>query len=182
MFGSIRSTINKVFFGIAASVLMHLILNQLAYTSEYVYGSILFLWLGMILPDLDVLTGIIKTVFKIGAGMIILFIALFLFMTPMSAEVGGYMLDVVGLEAGTFVQQALAICIFAIISYFLANLVFGFLPSKNAFHSYIVLILFVFGVWMFSEKSVLKTAGFALGYLGHIMLDSLEKKKDEKRL
>jgi hypothetical protein len=176
MFGWIKKTMNKIFFCIAASAFLHIILTHLAYSPSIIADSIMFLLFGLLVPDIDVLTGFLKTVFKLGAGVIILALAIVFLLSPLSQPVGVFVLGLGGISGSALLSQFVAICIFAIISYFFANLVFGILPSKNAFHSYLVFGLFVLGVWIYSGESVISTASFALGYIGHIVLDSLENK------
>lgn len=144
---------------------------------------ILAFWVGLLFPDLDVITGFIRTTFQtmllivLMAGAVLLYPALWgtaAVYCPVSSITG--VLDAV--VSPLFVCQAGLAGLLMAAAWILSYILVFWLPAKNSFHSWTSAVAISGGVGMLNHilavaySPWLLTAGFALGYASHIMADT----------
>lgn len=140
-------------------------------------------WAGLIFPDIDVVTGFIRTTFQtmllivFMGGAVLMYPQLWGVATPYCPAS-----DIHGILGPSFdplvvCQGGLALLLMAA-AWILAYIMVFWLPAKDSFHSWTSAAVMSGGVGMFnniarlSADSGLLTAGFALGYGLHIMADT----------
>jgi hypothetical protein len=137
---------------------------------------------GMLFPDIDVLTGFIRTTFQTMVLIVLMGFAilLFPFFWPMAegycpaSAITGFS---PGLDALSVCQIGFAILVLAA-AYALSWVLVAWIPGKNAFHQWTTAAVMTGSVGMLNSIIHLSdspwplAAGFFIGYAAHLLADS----------
>ncbi len=137
---------------------------------------------GMLFPDIDVLTGFIRTTFQTMVLIVLMGFAilLFPFFWPMAegyCPVSAIASVSPGLDSGAVCQIGLAILVLAA-AYALSWVLVAWIPAKNAFHQWTTAAVMAGSVGMLNSVIHLSdspwplAAGFFIGYAIHLLADS----------
>ncbi len=179
----IGATGRKIVMGLTVPVLILFASSRFLIPSEHVFCIIAAFWAGLIFPDLDVITGYVRTSFQsmllivFMGGAVLMYHSLWAVSAPYCPAS-----DIQGILDGAFdalvvCQSGLAVILMAA-AWLISYIMVFWLPAKNSFHSWTSAAVMSGGVGMFnnivrlSTSTGLLTAGFALGYFLHIMADS----------
>ena len=157
--------------------------SRLLVPSLDIFLLIVAFWAGLIFPDIDVITGFIRTTFQTML-LIVLMGGAVLTYPPLWGAAVPYcpVSDINGVIGPAFnplvvCQGGLAVLLMAA-AWVLSYIMVFWLPAKNSFHSWTSAAVMSGGVGMFnniarlSSDTGLLTAGFALGYALHILADT----------
>ncbi len=186
MFGTsyiLGATGRKIVMGLTVPLLILFAASRLLFPSAETTCIILAFWAGLVFPDIDVITGFIRTTFQTMLLIVFMGGAVLMY-PPLWGMAAGYcpvsgIQGVVGAAFNPLVvcQGGLAVLLLAA-AWVLSFIMVFWLPAKNAFHSWTSAVVMSAGVGMFnniahlSADSTLLTAGFALGYALHILADT----------
>lgn len=174
-------TLRKIALAIVLPLILISIASYIKLDSDLSMLIVAGFFAGMIFPDIDVITGFIRTTFQtmmlilMMGGAILLFPILWPNAAPFcpAAAING---AVPGLDAPAVCQMGLAVMLM-IAAFVLAWILVAWIPAKNAFHHWTAAVAMSGGIGMLNH--ILKisdnpwplTIGFGLGYGLHLMAD-----------
>jgi len=185
----IGPTVRKAFAAVVLTPLVFIIGVSLKLSGPEAFLGVLGLWLGMLFPDLDVVTGWIRTTFQ--TMLLILFLAAGIMLYPIGwGIIGGYCPS--GLIHGISTQlDPLVVCklgyalLIGLAAYLLAWLAVSWVPAKNSFHHWTTAVFIAGGMGLLNQAVAISenpwplTIGFAIGYGLHILLDGKKSPEGE---
>ena len=140
--------------------------------------------LGMIFPDIDVITGFFKKALHSIAIFLFLFALIIIALYPASIQISGEMCteslthSLSGISGiGIYCNAATAL-FFMAICYIIARAVVGWIPEKNMLHSYLMAFLVIVCAAIFSRFTMAEslflpaTLSFAISYFIHLSIDA----------
>lgn len=145
---------------------------------------VLAFWAGLLFPDLDVITGFIRTTFQTMLLMVLMAGAVLLYPALWGTAAGYCPTDAIrgavdGAVSPLFVCQIGLAALLMAAAWILSFILVFCLPAKNSFHSWTSMVVISAGVGMLNQilsvstSPWLLTAGFALGYASHILADTV---------
>ncbi len=177
------ATGRKIVMALTVPVLILFASSRFLIPPEHVFCIIAAFWAGMLFPDIDVITGFIRTTFQtmlliiFMGGAVLLYPQLWTAASPFCpvSDIHGVLGS--GFDPFVVCQGGLAVLLMAF-AWIISYVMVFWLPAKNSFHSPTSAVVMSASVGMFnnivrlSTSTGLLTAGFALGYFLHIMADS----------
>jgi len=174
-------TLRKLALSIVLPLILIVISSSLKLDSDLSTLIVFGFFAGMLFPDIDVITGFIRTTFQtmmlilMMGGAILIFPILWPIAAPVcpaSAITGA----VSGIDAPTVCQMGLAVMLM-IAAFVLAWILVAWIPAKNAFHQWPAAAAMLGCIGMLnyilkiSDNPWPLTIGFGIGYSIHLMAD-----------
>ncbi|VVB57377.1 Uncharacterised protein [uncultured archaeon] len=174
-------TVRKIALAAVAPFFILFAASALGLGAEASTLAVVGFFAGMVFPDIDVLTGFIRTTFQTMVLIVLMGFAILLFPVfwPMAqgvcpaAAISGF---IPGLDASAVCQIGLAIAMMAA-AYVLSWILVAWIPDKNAFHHWTSAAVMMGGVGMLnhiiriSDNPWPLSAGFGIGYALHLLAD-----------
>ncbi|MFN3910065.1 MAG: hypothetical protein ACK4J0_02430 [Candidatus Anstonellaceae archaeon] len=136
---------------------------------------------GMLLPDIDVLTNFLKKFIHSFAIFLFVFGAILVAFYPASVSVSNNLCLSITSEVDkgiTTYCNVFFLGLFLVVFYIVARMIVGFVPSENFMHSYLMLIIFAFAGYVFliflfeQEMVIFLDAIFFCAYFIHLAIDA----------
>lgn len=190
--GALLATLKKLAVLVVGVPVLLAIANGMGFDSGTGMLLALSFVAGLIFPDLDVLTGLIRTTFK--TVLLVIFVILVVVGFPIiwgfasgfcpAGVIHSYLPVVDGLVTCQIILALLAVGV----AYGAAELAVIGIPAKDSFHHWTSAILFSGGIALvakilqLTEQSNVVGAGFGIGYLSHMAADMGKNKGDDSEL
>lgn len=184
MFGWIVVTIKKLVAALILLALIYFLAPAFNFSADSTMILLYALIIGMIFPDIDVITGFFKKALHSIAVFLFIFALIIIALYPASIQVSGEMCtesltySLTGISGlGIFCNAATAL-FFMAICYIIARAVVGWIPEKNMLHSYFMTLLIIVCAGIFAKFSLPQTLflptllSFCAAYFTHISIDS----------
>ncbi|MEM3362105.1 MAG: hypothetical protein QXV64_01720 [Candidatus Anstonellaceae archaeon] len=137
--------------------------------------------IGMVLPDIDLITNFLKKFIHSLAIFLFLIGAIVVIFYPASITLANNLCVAVAQPIDPSLKiycNIIFLSILLIFFYVIARLIVGFFPSENFMHNYLALVFFSIGGYVFliflveNEIAVLLSVVFFIAYFIHLAIDS----------
>ena len=184
MFGWTIVTVKKIVAALILGALIYFGASALNFPSSAALTILYALAIGMIFPDIDVITGFFKKALHSISVFLFIFALIIIALYPASIQISGDMCtesltySLTGISGiGIFCNAATAL-VFMAICYIIARAVVGWIPEKNMLHSYMMAVLVIVCAAIFSKFALPSNLflpsllAFSAAYFAHISIDS----------
>ncbi|VVC02088.1 Uncharacterised protein [uncultured archaeon] len=174
-------TMRKIVLALVLPLILLTIASYIKLDADLAMLIVAGFFAGMFFPDIDVITGFVRTTFQtmllmvLMGGAILLFPALWQTAAPVCPAAAINSL-IPGLDAPVICQIGLAVLLMAA-AWILSMILLAWIPAKNAFHHWTAAAAMSGGVGMLnyilkiSDNPWPLTFGFGMGYALHLMAD-----------
>ena len=184
MFGWLVVTFKKIVAALILAALIYFGAPSFGFSDASTLTLLYALAIGMIFPDIDVITGFFKKALHSIAVFLFMFALIIIALYPASITISGDMCTeslthlITGISGlGVFCNAATAL-VFMAICYIIARAVVGWIPEKDMLHSYFMAILIIVCAAIFSKFALPSNLflpalfSFSVAYFAHISIDS----------
>ncbi|PIT84534.1 hypothetical protein COU37_02910 [Candidatus Micrarchaeota archaeon CG10_big_fil_rev_8_21_14_0_10_45_29] len=178
MFGIAWITLKKAVEAVVISLILFFLAPMIGVEQAWINAAIISLWAGMLFVDVDAVTGWLKKMMHAASALVFLFIAILIFLFPASNSIASQVCGSSLLGAsGNIVCHSGVLLLLLVVCYILARVLFGWIPTKDAFHNWFMMVAFtlcyaVLTPFIFSASLFVPAVlGFGIGYALHLIAD-----------